>query len=266
MSSSQNLQRGSLPAEIHEPESSRNAAHRWGSYATTMISGWIVLLAVTLSLGWLITSPLADSSLIEWDEQVPVDWEAARTATLDPWSAVGSGLADTLTVIIVASIIGVILLIARRWTSVLLLVSALVLEVTVFSITAFLIERDRPDVELMDVAPPTSAFPSGHTAAGTALYLSLALLVGWNFRSRGARILAWIVAPLLILSVALSRLYRGMHHPTDLAWGFVLGLSCVVLAYLAVRLWVGLSARRNTGDDADPSRRTIDSTESGAVA
>jgi undecaprenyl-diphosphatase len=182
---------------------------------------------------------------MQWDRTLPEDIEKTRTAMGEGWSLVGSSLGETLTVIAIATLVGIGFLIARRWASVLLLATALLVEVSVFVTTTLLVPRDRPNVEQLDVSPPTSSYPSGHTAAATALALTLAVLVGWNTRSTVVRWFAWILAVLVGPIVAVSRLYRGMHHPTDVAVGFFIGIASVVLAILAVRAWVGSTAPRH---------------------
>jgi undecaprenyl-diphosphatase len=182
---------------------------------------------------------MADNELLRWDRTYPVDLELARTAAGQTWSGIGSGMGDTLVVVGIALAIGIALLVARRWASVVLLATAMLTEVTLFMATTVLVPRDRPDVEQLDVSPPTSSFPSGHTAASTALALSIAVLVGWNTRSKAVRWLAWSVALVVGPVVAFSRIYRGMHFPTDVVVGLLLGIACVVVAFLAVRSWVG---------------------------
>jgi undecaprenyl-diphosphatase len=222
-----------------EPELSQRDDRRWGSYTATVLSGWLLLLVVVAVIGALITGPLVDTDLLRWDRQYSVDLERARTAPGETWSQMGSAMGETLTVVSIAIVLGIVLLIARRWASVALLATALLVEVTVFVATTMLISRDRPEVEQLDVSPPTSSFPSGHTAAGTTLALTLAVLVGWNTRSTTLRWLAWALAVLVGPAIAYSRVYRGMHHPTDVIVGLVLGIACLAVAFWAVRTWLG---------------------------
>jgi membrane-associated phospholipid phosphatase len=133
--------------------------------------------------------------------------------------------------------LGIILLVLKRWASVLLLATAMLAEVSIFVATTLLVERDRPDVAQMDVSPPTSSFPSGHTAAATALALSLAFIVAWNVRNTAVKVTVWSLALLIGPAVAVARVYRGMHHPTDVTMGLLMGAACVLLAWLAVSAW-----------------------------
>jgi membrane-associated phospholipid phosphatase len=220
-----------------EPALSATASRRWSSYARVTALGWVTILAVLAGTGLLLTGQLADSALVRWDERLPVQWARGRDAASSAWSHSGSTMGDTLTVIGIAVAVGIALLAMKRWASVLLLATAMLAEVSIFVATTLLVERDRPDVAQMDVSPPTSSFPSGHTAAATALALSLALIVAWNVRSTAVKVTVWSFALLIGPAVAVARVYRGMHHPTDVAMGLLMGAACVLLAWLAVSAW-----------------------------
>jgi membrane-associated phospholipid phosphatase len=233
-----------------EPALSASAARRWSSYARVTALGWVTILAVLVGTGLLLTGPLADSALVRWDERVPVQWERGRDAASSAWSHSGSTIGDTLTVIGIAVAVGIVLLLMRRWASVLLLATAMLSEVSVFVATTLLVARDRPEVAQMDVSPPTSSFPSGHTAAATALALSVALIVAWNVRSTALKVTVWSLALLIGPAVAVARVYRGMHHPTDVAMGLLMGAACVLLAWLAVSAWASEPDPRPTEENA----------------
>ena len=84
----------------------------------------------------------------------------------------------------------------------------------------------------MDGQMPTSSFPSGHIAATMCIWIAIAILVigrvkGWY------RWLALAPAIVMPLGVALSRMYRGMHHPTD-----VLGAAVLTALWLTLLWWV----------------------------
>jgi membrane-associated phospholipid phosphatase len=85
------------------------------------------------------------------------------------------------------------------------------------------------------------------------LYAGLAIIVGTLTRSFVPRALAWLLAVVLPIFVALSRLYRGMHHPTDVIGSCVLGVGALAFALLAARAAGTVQARREAA--ATPAAR-----------
>ena len=130
----------------------------------------------------------------------------------------------------------------RRRRRVGFLAAGLILEAVALT-TSILVNRPRPDVPRLDAAPPTASFPSGHTAAAIVLYVSLALLLTYFVRSVIVRALAWALATAIPIFVGFSRLYRGMHHPTDVLGSVVLGVGSLMFALLAGRA-AGAAAER----------------------
>ncbi|MBW3705630.1 diacylglycerol kinase, partial [Streptomyces griseus] len=170
--------------------------------------------------------------------------EDARTATLDTASSVASALGDTATVVGITLLVCLgLVLVPRlpRWREAVFLAVGVSLQSAVFVLITASVDRTRPDVERMDASPPTSSYTSGHTGAATALYAGLAVLVLSRVRAPWRRPLAAVLL-LLPLLVGLARLYRGMHHPTDVAGGLAngaLSLFVVGRALLPGHSWVG---------------------------
>jgi undecaprenyl-diphosphatase len=154
---------------------------------------------------------------------------------LNTITSVGTTIGSTVTVVAVAAVAVVALAIRRLWREIGLIVIALSLEVLVFLTTTLIVNRPRPTVPRLDPAPPTSSFPSGHVAAAIALWVSLAIVITMHVRNAFVRALVWMVALGLPIFVGLSRMYRGMHHPTDVVASVVLGAGAVLTAILAVR-------------------------------
>src|SRR5262249_25316911 len=81
---------------------------------------------------------------------------------------------------------------------------------------------------------PTSSYPSGHLAATVCLYTGIAVIV----LARTDRWWRWLFVAMAVLMpvlVALSRMYRGMHHPTDLVGSLVLAFGWLAVTIAAVR-------------------------------
>lgn len=172
---------------------------------------------------------------------VGVDRWLARHRT-NRWNTVTLVIAEAggtpvITTLAVATVIGAAL-IWRRWREPALAAAAVLGEVLIFLAIARLVDRPRPPVPHLDAAPPTSSFPSGHTAAAVALYGAWAVLVDEHTRSALVRGLFTGVAIVVPIAVGLARLYRGMHFPTDVIGGALLSLTWLPLTVRAVRLGV----------------------------
>lgn len=217
-------------------------------------AGYIVMITVLIGVGLLLTKILLDGPVGRWDQAVDRWFFVHRVATLDALTAWGSRIGDTAAIVGVATVAVVILAIARLRTYIAFIVGALVLEVTTFLTTTFVIDRERPTVPHLDEGPPTSSFPSGHVAASIVLYVGLALIITSLVRSRLVRVGVWIVAIALPIFVGYSRLYRGMHHPTDEIGSVIGALGCLAFAFLATRTGVAVAeANERAADRALPT-------------
>ena len=185
--------------------------------------GYVVMAAVLVSLGLILTKLLIPGPVGVWDNSVN-RWAAAnRTPTMNTLTDYASVLAGTGTVLIIAGATAVILAFRRLWWELGFLAATFFIEFSVFLTTVTLIDRPRPSVPKLDGVPSTSSFPSGHAAAAIALYVGLAVLISSRTRHLALKIAVWALAVALVISVGISRVYRGLHHPIDVFAGVVLG-------------------------------------------
>jgi undecaprenyl-diphosphatase len=231
----------------------------WPSWLVTVlvaVVGFVVLSLVVVGLGLLLTKVLTPGPVARWDEGVDRWFAARRTATWNTVTDLASILAGTGTVLAIAGVTAVILAIKRRWWEVGLLLTAFALELSTFFMGVLLVERARPHVSHMDPLPLTSSYPSGHTAATIVLYVGLTLIVSAHTRSRVLHALLWVIALALVVLVGFSRVYRGMHHPTDVAAGVIVGTGALVTALLAVRAGRAAAGDRRDERADDAGERT----------
>lgn len=203
----------------------------------------LLLWALMCGLGLLLVRGLDQVWPFSVEDEVTKAIAADRTPAMNAVTDVLGAFGHTAT-IIGATVLTALLLRWRltRWREPLFLAVAVGVQVAVFLSTALVIERVRPIVTALDDAPPTSSFPSGHTGAAAALLLASALLVSRHVRNRlvkGATIVLLLAVPLL---VAYSRLYRGMHYPSDIVASYVNAVGSVAIAYFTV-----LSPRHRNG-------------------
>ena len=149
---------------------------------------------------------------------------------------VGSGLADIFVKVPAAAALGAFFVWRwRRWNEAALLVGALAFEAAVFVSASMVVGRARPAISQLDSIPLTSSYPSGHTGAAVAFYGAIAIVVHWHTCGRMARRIAALAVAALVVVVGASRMYRGMHHFSDVVVGVVIGVASLWVVYLVVR-------------------------------
>jgi undecaprenyl-diphosphatase len=199
--------------------------------AARFLVGGAVIGALLLCVGLFLTRVLHDGGVLRRDLQADRWLAAHRTSPLDQLSRGATWLAQTPTAMVVALLAFLFLgLVLHRWRESWFVVSALTGQLLVFLTCAALVDRPRPPVARLDVAPPTSSFPSGHTGAAVALYGSLAVVLVIHGGRRPWALLSAVILATLPLAVAVSRVYRGMHYPSDVIAGATNGGLWIVLA------------------------------------
>lgn len=244
--------------DIHDDVNERPAAERtststaewWAAdtgdlpvrtVAKRAVLSFALLTGILAALGWIGRWLIFDRAPGDAEADF-VAWIAEhRVGFLDSAASIASTLSDTWTVIGV--LIGAVSMLwvvgHRRHASTVVL--AVLLEFTTFLAVGELTGRARPDVDALNSVPSTPSYPSGHTAAAFVLYGAL-VLVARSLSPQTVPRWIWAIPLAIALLVAASRVYEGVHHPTDVLAGLLLGAG----ALAAASYTTGITVRRDS--------------------
>ncbi|MBA2238302.1 MAG: phosphatase PAP2 family protein [Lysobacter sp.] len=224
------------PAE-HEPGHTADALKEEAQFGARVLHrhGWrllLVFVAVLLPLWGFaeLAAEIQSSSELEFDERLLLDAQAMASPRLDQFFLLISALGYSWGVFPVDAVLVIVLAVKRRIResvfALLALGGSLLLNVAAKHSFA----RDRPSL-WESISPHSSySFPSGHAMA-SATFAGVVILLTWHTRWR------W---PVLVLAlpfaavVGYSRVYLGVHYPSDILAGWAASSVWVAAAYLAV--------------------------------
>lgn len=148
-------------------------------------------------------------------------------------SALGSTIVLTLAVL---TVVGYLLIVQAPQKAAFLLATACA-GTLLNRILKLGVGRPRPDVVTHGTYVANESFPSGHSANSAIVYLLLGMMLARIQISYPAKVYIFMVCALLTVMVGLSRIYLGVHWPTDVIAGWVLGTGWALVSwYLLVRL------------------------------
>jgi len=126
---------------------------------------------------------------------------------------------------IVVSAVIIYLLLAHQRAAAFWILTAVGGGVLLSNVLKLVYERPRPELALHATRVFTSSFPSGHATLSAITYLTLGALLAGLHRARGSKIYFLILAILLTIAVGVSRVYLGVHYPTDVLAGWCIGAA-----------------------------------------
>ena len=205
-------------------------------FALAMLAGLVAIAVLSIGLGFLVTRVIEPAwGIGAADERVIVWLAAHRTSSRTDASLLGSIVAGGVVLPIVVGSIALVCAVLRKWRLAAFVVFALVVESATYRATTLVVHSHRPRVARLEHLPVNASYPSGHTAASIAVYGGLVLLLTSRFASGVFRTFAWTAALAMVTFVAAARMYRGMHHPLDVAGGVLVGIAAVIVLVFASR-------------------------------
>ena len=173
----------------------------------------------------------------EWErlDAVGTQWVQARsTASLTAIMRWVSKLHNTLPIGAAIALLAVLFAMRRRWEDLIFLLATVPLGMVLNVAMKHTFFRARPPVGQLSELLDSYSFPSGHVAASTLLYGFLVVLVFRETERTSLRVAAIAGAVVAVVSVAVSRVYLGVHYTTDVAAAAVEGLGWLCLCWAVV--------------------------------
>ena len=157
-----------------------------------------------------------------------------RAPRMDTFFSFFTHLGDAPTIISMVIAAVVICFFARQWRSAAVIAGTVLLTVMLAVMIKTGLARARPDQNLALLIQKGFSFPSGHSSVAVAMFGSLY----WWLYSHPGRFRVWVftafVVLLSVLLIGFSRIYLGVHYPSDVLAGFSLGMGCLVLTATVV--------------------------------
>ena len=221
------------------------AWHPAAIWVAGLVLCWAALALVTTLAGLAFTTWIVPLDGVDSADAAPVKWMAEhRTSLLDAASFLGSEVSGGF---VIPALVGAVVIISafqKRWLLAGFVLSSIVIESGTYRTAVFFVDRDRPDVKRLEDLPVDASYPSGHVAASIAVYSGFALLLTSRMTSTRNKVFVWAGALVIPVVVAVSRMYRGMHHPLDTFAGVLIGIAALSLALLLTRVTGYVDRRR----------------------
>ena len=214
-----------------------------------LIAGAIIAIACTMGFAELAEHVLAggtqafDVAILQW---LHAHQHPLVTQVMVEMTYLGTGT-------VVITIVGVTALFlwhTEHKHSARLLLAATVGNILLNGALKYVYHRARPSVFEWQTTAVSSSFPSGHAMSATVVYGTVAYLLMRLQKHHWARVLTLLGAVFLIALICLTRLYLGVHYPSDVLGGIVVGLAWAAFCMATLEASLALARHRTPAASA----------------
>lgn len=210
-------------------------------YLITVVIALIVVIG-GINLFVELTETLKTEMLESYDRAITDYVISYRTPALTKYFTYVTHVGDVYGYLIVLAIfLSFSLILFKRWRYVVQASLVLALATASNLMLKRFVDRSRPGIEHL-VSVETLSYPSGHAMSAMAFYGFLIYLMYTFNINKTAKFFLILLLALLILSIGISRIYLGVHYPSDIAGGFIAGFIWVVFCILIFDL-IGIFRR-----------------------
>ena len=191
--------------------------------ATLLSLGMACAVASLVLFAWL-AEEVFEGDTAKFDDAIRIYVHQFAADGLPRLMTLISFLGSTIFLTSVSVLIFLLFIWLRRYRSAVLFAATMLGSSFLNYTLKIVFARTRP-IPYFDLPLPESfSFPSGHALCSACFYGVLAWLFATRTESRPLRILVWIAAGIMIFLVGLSRIYLGVHYPSDVAAGYLAAL------------------------------------------
>lgn len=183
------------------------------------------LIAVILMIFFIIVTALVVTNNISWfDDSIYNFIIGFRSNPLDLVLKTITRLGDTIVIMII--VIVTLMFLNKR--NRIILGSTTILTVTFNQAIKHILRRPRPE-HLRLIKQGGFSYPSGHSMIAICVYGIMIYLINKNIKNKKIKIMLSILLTILILTIGISRIYVGVHYPSDVLGGFLLSGTILIL-------------------------------------
>lgn len=220
----------------------------YGAVITYLSFAFFILLGAIWAFASM-TEEVLEGSTQALDEAVLTYVEGHRSHIMDKVALEITALGNFATLAVLVLAVSIFLWQTRHRISVILLGAAMAGGAILNSLLKEIFDRPRPSVVEAGTDVMSQSFPSGHAMAAFIAYAGVAYLGGRLEPTRTLRWTTWTLAALLILAVGASRIYLGVHYPSDVLGGYIAGLAWLAFVMSGITA-VRYFARREPAEAA----------------
>ena len=190
--------------------------------------GMIAAIGTLVFLGWL-ADQVFEGDARQFDDATRAAVHTFASPTMTIFMRFMSFMGNTLS-LTVATIAAIAWFAWRRWGREARLFALTMIGASLLNLTLKLaFQRPRPVPFFNLTAPESYSFPSGHSLASCCFFAGLAAILSGRVKSRRVRTIIWTIATITFLLIGLSRIYLGVHYPTDVIAGFASALIWILV-------------------------------------
>lgn len=201
----------------------------WFSASAGRLSLWLGGAALALLVFVRITRELMEGDVSAMDSSILLAIANRRTPWLTTTAVDVTALGSITLVVLFSAFTLLVLLVLRDWMGALQLLVASAGASILIVVTKDFIERARPTEAPQLIVVSGFSYPSGHSVSTSALYLTIAIVAGRYMQHPGARAAIFLAVSAVLIMIAASRVYLGVHYATDVVSGISLGAGWALL-------------------------------------